>query len=100
MKPFLIHAEARAELEEAVAHYEAQRRGLGRDFHKVFERAVDLIRQNPEIGAIYKETSYRYFTLRRFPYVIYYLELREHISIAAVAHGRRRPDYWRRRRVE
>jgi toxin ParE1/3/4 len=100
VKPVRIHADAKAELEEAVAHYETQRRGLGLVFLSAFERAVVLIRENPPVGAHYKETLYRYFTLRRFPYVIYYLDLAEHMSIAAVAHGRRRPDYWRRRRVE
>jgi toxin ParE1/3/4 len=38
--------------------------------------------------------------VRRFPYTIFYLELAEQIWIAAVAHQRRRPGYWRNRMPE
>jgi toxin ParE1/3/4 len=33
-------------------------------------------------------------SVRRFPYVVFYLDLEEYIWIAAVAHQRRRPGYW------
>ena len=48
----------------------------------------------------YKATEFRHYVVRRFPYIIFYVELEEAIWIVAVAHGRRRPDYWRRRRME
>jgi hypothetical protein len=35
--------------------------------------------------------------LRRFPYLIVFREGMEGIEIVAVAHGRRRPGYWRDR---
>jgi hypothetical protein len=38
--------------------------------------------------------------VRRFSYTIFYLELAEQIWIAAVAHQRRRPGYWRNRMPE
>jgi toxin ParE1/3/4 len=42
---------------------------------------------------------FRRHPLVGFPYQIFYTELEDAIWIAAVAHGRRRPDYWRRRRI-
>jgi hypothetical protein len=36
--------------------------------------------------------------VKRFPYHIVYRTDREPILIVAVAHGRRRPRYWRNRR--
>ena len=98
MKPALYHRDAAAELEEAVAYYEERNRGLGLDFLTVVNDTVLGIRQNPELGARYKNTRLRHLVVRRFPYVLFYREYDDVIWIAAVAHGRRRPDYWTRRR--
>jgi toxin ParE1/3/4 len=100
MKPIVIHREARAELEEAVGNYERQKEGLGLALQAEVEKALTTVRENPQIGSPYKATGFRYFVVRRFMYVIYYTELEEVVWVAAVAHGRRRPGYWRRRRPE
>jgi len=100
VKPVIIHSQARVELDEAIAFYERQRVGLGLDLQRAVERAIGRIQQHPQLGAPYKATEFRYYVLRRFPYIIFYAELEEAIWIVAVAHGKRRPDYWRRRRVE
>ena len=36
--------------------------------------------------------------VKRFPYALYYRELSESIWVAAVAHQKRRPAYWSRRK--
>lgn len=100
MKNVLIHRLARAELDEGMTHYEQQEPGLGLDLQAEVEQAVATIQRNPALGASYKETAFRYLVLHRFPYVVYYLDLAEVIWIAAIAHGKRRPGYWRRRRLE
>ena len=64
------------------------------------ESASRRITAQPEVGSRYKATEYRFLLVRRFPYVLYYLDLPERIWIAAVAHARRRPGYWRSRRPE
>lgn len=97
MKPVIFHEEAKAELGEAVAYYEQQRTGLGLDLLSAVEEGVLRIQQNPQWGAPYKDTTLRHVLVRRFPYVIFYTERSDFIWIVAVAHGRRRPDYWRRR---
>lgn len=35
--------------------------------------------------------------LRRFPYSIVYVELEDEIGVVAIAHGSRKPGFWRQR---
>jgi hypothetical protein len=44
------------------------------------------------------KNRWRRYYLKRFPYTIAYREAGELIEIGAVAHQKRRPDYWSRRR--
>ena len=99
MKPVRFHEAATGELDEAVAYYDAQREGLGQALLSEVERATTRIRKYPEIGAPYNESEFRHVVLHRFPYAIFYTELPDTIWIVAVAHGRRRPGYWRDRIV-
>ena len=41
----------------------------------------------------------RKFLLRRFPYGVVYRITKSAIQVIAVAHGRRRPGYWKSRRL-
>ncbi len=99
MKPVVIHHKARVELDAAIAYYEQRKAGLGLALQAAIEQATKRIQQNPQIGAPYKTTEFRYAVVRRFPYAIYYAELEEVIWVVAIAHGRRRPNYWRRRKI-
>lgn len=100
MKPVIIHSEAIEELDEAVAYYEDQKAGLGLDFLLEVEQALDKIQQNPNLGAVYKVIGIRRYVIQRFPFLVFYAELEECIWVVAIAHGKRRPDYWRRRQTE
>jgi toxin ParE1/3/4 len=42
----------------------------------------------------------RKLLLRRFPYLLIYREFEGRIWVVTVAHGHRRPGYWRRRKVD
>jgi toxin ParE1/3/4 len=57
------------------------------------------IRHHPQRFARYKRTQYRSCLVKRFPYIVYFGEFEDQIWIMALAHGRRRPDYWRRRQM-
>ena len=97
MKPIIFHPDARAELCAAVAYYEQQRPGLGRDLQREVERTINRIQQHPQSFLQHDEAGLRKCFVRRFPYTIFYLEHADQIWIAAVAHQRRRPGYWRNR---
>jgi len=98
VKPAIVHPGARTELEKAVAWYNEKRAGLGYELEDEVQRAIKRIRSNPAIGAVYGSGKYRFVRVRRFPYVIYYHEEIDWIWVPAIAHERRRPGYWRRRR--
>ncbi|PSB29549.1 type II toxin-antitoxin system RelE/ParE family toxin [Stenomitos frigidus] len=99
MKPVVIHSEAIAELDGAISYYEAQNAGLGLDFLSEVEQALDKIQRNPNLG-VYKASGLRRYVIRRFPFLIFYAELETLIWIVAIAHGKRRPNYWKRRQIE
>lgn len=100
MKPFFLHTDAEAELRQALEHYEQQRSGLGREFREEFEAALERVRHNPYLYAAEDDSGARLCPLRRFPYHLVYLDLDDRIWIAALAHQRRRPGYWTRRRPD
>jgi toxin ParE1/3/4 len=100
VKPVRFHREAEREIDEAAAYYEERREGLAREFISEVGYATAFIQEFPSAGALYKKTQFRFHVLRRFPYVLYYMELPDRIWVAAVAHGKRRPGYWKKRKPE
>ncbi len=100
MKPSLIHDDAQAEFDAAIAYYEERETGLGLRFHAEVARAIGIIERHPQIGSPYKATQLRRYVIAHFPYLIFYLELRNIIWIVAIAHAKHKPDYWKSRRIE
>ena len=98
MKPVVFHDLAFAELDEAATWYEERKRGLGAEFRIAIEDAVQRIQDNPLAGSRYRRTTFRFVLVHRFPYVVFYREGKEAIRLIAVAHGRRRPGYWKKRK--
>ena len=86
-------AVARQELDDAVAWYDDQAAGLGRDFlyelDRAVRRAAAFPRSCPEI-----HPGLRRCLLARFPYGLIFGEEKRTIVILAVAHLHREPRYW------
>lgn len=97
MIPYTFHPEADAELEEAAVFYESRLAGLGKSFAAEVERTIALVREFPEAGS-QVGTRRRRVLVARFPYSIVYRQDPDAVVIVAVAHQRRRPGYWRRRK--
>ena len=89
-----FHADARQELRQAAQYYERQVAGLGFAFTDEVERTVELIQESPGIGSPVWQ-YYRRVFVRRFPYSVVYREFENKLFVVAVAHHRRRPNYWR-----
>ncbi|MBK6809352.1 MAG: type II toxin-antitoxin system RelE/ParE family toxin [Sandaracinaceae bacterium] len=89
------------ELEEAIAFYEDERPGLGLELLDEVEAAVSFAVDNPQAGEArgpkLGRLNARRFLVRRFPYVLYVATTRRGREVVAVAHARRRPEYWRDR---
>jgi toxin ParE1/3/4 len=100
MKFIVIHTEARKELDGAIAYYERQNVGLGLDLLSQIEKVIGKIQQNPNLGTPYKIEGIRRYATQRFPYLIFYTELEEVIWVIAIAHAKRKPNYWKTRNIE
>ena len=59
-------------------------------------RCIKRILTNPEIGRLLDD-EVRRKTLHRFPYSLLYVQESSRITILAVVHQKRRPNYWRDR---
>ena len=94
MKPVIFHAEAEKELVTASDYYEECRRGLGIEFEAAVQDAVRRIAVLPHACPPHGNAGLRKCLVRRFPYTLFFLERDSDVWIAAVAHQRRRPDYW------
>ncbi len=94
-----FHPGARTDLDAAVEYYNKQRKGLSNDFLSEIVTAAARIRQNPLSFPLYQDTAVRRCLLRRFPYSIFFLPDDDIIWIIAVAHQKRRPDYWKPRTI-
>lgn len=94
--PILVRPEARDDLAEARAWYNAQQQGLGERFAASVEEFIERITTFPELYGILAK-NIRCGKLRRFPYVVYYHIASDCIEVIAVLHGSRHPRVWRKR---
>jgi plasmid stabilization system protein ParE len=90
------HEGATADVKSAVAGYQKRSRKAALDFVEELHRAADTIREAPDRWPPGKNNTRR-FLLWRFPFSIIYSEQESVITIWAVAHGSRWPEYWARR---
>ena len=92
-KRVAYHQGAIADVKSAVAWYQKRSRRSALNFIEELYRAADTIREAPERWPAGKNNTRR-FLLWRFPFAIIYSEYDSLITIWAVAHGSRRPEYW------
>jgi toxin ParE1/3/4 len=91
------HQGAISDVKGAVAWYRKRSPKAALDFIEELRRAADTIREAPERWPPGKNNTRR-FLLWRFPFSIIYSEQESAVTIWAVAHGSRRPEYWTGRR--
>ena len=97
MIPYKFHPDADAELEGAALFYESRLSGLGKTCAAEVEQKISRVREFPESGTTVGSRRSRVL-IARFPYSIVYRQDPDAIVIVAIAHQRRRPGYWRRRK--
>ncbi len=89
---------ASEEFAAAVRWYEEQRSGLGEEFFDAVVHATSLIQVQPEIGTPSRDHRTRRVLVQRFPYQVVYRLSEDEIVIVAIAHLKRWPGYWRKRK--
>jgi plasmid stabilization system protein ParE len=95
-KPLRFHPQAEQEYFRALAWYRKRSLIAAINFESAFEQAVGKISASPRRWPLYV-ADFRKYILRQFPFSIVYQEFLSEIVVFAVAHGRRKPGYWRDR---
>ena len=90
-----LHPEADTEFAAQVEYYEDQQPGLGQRFYSEVIGCLDWIAENPALPRL--RQSYRRVNLKVFPFYIAYVVEGDLVWVLAIAHGRRRPGYWKER---
>lgn len=95
-KPAEFLEAAGSEYEAAIDWYFKRSPVAAQKFAAEVNRAIESIERNPQRWPPHLMGTHRFF-LRHFPFIVIYRELPSIIQIIAVAHGNRRPDYWKYR---
>lgn len=91
-----IIEEAEDELFDAALWYESREPGLGFRFRNEISHVLRKIQEDP---FLWREGAggYRRVNCPVFPYYVPFFIRGDVIIVAAVAHGRRKPGYWKSR---
>jgi plasmid stabilization system protein ParE len=90
------HQGAISDVKSAVTWYHQRSRKAALDFVEELHRATHTIREGPDRWPAGKNGTRR-FVMWRFPFSIIYSERESVITVWAVAHGSRLPEYWTNR---
>ena len=92
----IVRPEAQLEVQEAFDYYEEKTQGLGFEFMRSLDAALQSVKRNPfSYQTIYKES--RRILIRKFPYALFYLVEEKQIIVIACFHQKRHPIDWLRR---
>jgi plasmid stabilization system protein ParE len=94
-----LHPDAIAEAKVAYEWYAERNPSAANAFISELDHAISQIQTSPERWTMHLHGT-RKFLLRRFPYGVVYRITESAIQVIAVAHGRRRPGYWKSRRFQ
>jgi toxin ParE1/3/4 len=95
-RPLEFHPDARLDAFEAFDWYAERSQRAAGAFRQELQDAGRAIQHSPERWANYLFGTRRYL-MKRFPFVIVYRVAGDRIEVMAVAHGRRKPGYWKGR---
>jgi plasmid stabilization system protein ParE len=93
-----LHPDAIADATAAYEWYAERNPSAANAFISELDNAISQIQTGPERCTMHLHGT-RKFLLRRFPYGVVYRITKSAIQVIAVAHGRRRPGYWKSRRL-
>jgi plasmid stabilization system protein ParE len=91
----VFRPEAQNEIFSAQTWYEDRALGLGLEFARAVDVAIERILRTPSAYARL-DAQYRHLMLRKFPYSIVYHVTDTEIVVVSCFHHRRRPASWTR----
>ena len=97
MMEYIYHAEAFDEYREAVLHYNNISSTIANQFVVKIEQTVALIREQPNAWVVVSK-NIRRSIVKGYPYSIFFSVYSGKIYILAIAHQKRKPNYWKKRK--
>jgi hypothetical protein len=98
-----LHREARREVRRTVAWYEDKREGLGGRFFLAVDARITQVAQGklPGMTVLLPTAArdIRKVRVKGFPFLLYFEKRGDECVVLAIAHMKRRPGYWLRRRT-
>jgi len=91
---YYFHPAAEVEHLESIAYFESKRAGLGASYLAEFEIIMDTVCEAPHRYPIDKPPDVKRIRMKRFPFTVLFRESSGTVQVLAVAHNRRRPQYW------
>jgi plasmid stabilization system protein ParE len=88
-----LHPEAEAEVRSAYLWYLERSQIVAEAFQMEMDRAIQVVSENPLRWPRLTETERRYI-LPRFPFSLVYRTKPQLVEVIAIAHQKRKPDYW------
>lgn len=93
---------AKQEAHSAARWYERRQTGLGRKFLQAIHATLLAIEQRPtfypHLETVPDDVPIRRAIIKKFSHLVIFEVRPDEILVLAVAHTRRRPNYWMRRR--
>jgi plasmid stabilization system protein ParE len=94
--PVRLRAVAQAEFDAAADDYEARSPGLGERFTRAVDEAFERIGRFPDLyAALFRDV--RAALVRRFPFVVLFRVLDDHVLVIAVLPAKGNPAAWEER---
>lgn len=92
----IYHANAFADIRDAVEFYEADSPSAAENLKTEIKRSLRLIETNPARFAVV-EGDVRRCRVQRFPFDLYFTLFSDHAKLHALIHHSRHPDHWKHR---
>ena len=89
-----LHPEAALEHEQQVAYYQERQVGLGQRYHLAFLSALGRACALPHRFRVIRQPEIRGVSLSGFPFRVIFRPVGDVVHVLAVAHHRKRPEYW------
>lgn len=97
MNTVLLLNEAEQDLAEAAAFLDRRVTNLGEQLTAEVSHSLQRLATNPNVGPLIA-SDIRRLGVRRFPYDLIYRVHADAVIVLAVAHQRRKPGWWTKRR--
>ena len=93
----IITPQAEKDFESAYEWYEVHDPGLGKEFARCVDVKIASVQRNPRHFRIIADKEVRRALVNRFPFSVYFISKAELITVFAILHQHRNPEYWKSR---